>query len=56
LSGGEHHDLQTCSGAGLALVKLKAAIAAFATAEARTLIVWRPVDMGAGKAATFWQR
>jgi hypothetical protein len=39
LSGGEHHDLQTCSGAGLALVKLKAAIVAFATAEARAVIV-----------------
>ncbi len=56
LSGGEHHDLQRCSGAGLALVKPKAAIVAFATAEARALIVLRPVDMGAGKAATFWQR
>jgi hypothetical protein len=37
LSVGEHQDLQKCSGAGLALVKLKAAIAAFATAEARAL-------------------
>jgi len=39
LSGGEHQDRQKCSGAGLALVKLKAAIAAFATAEARAVIV-----------------
>jgi hypothetical protein len=39
LSGGEHQEFQKCSGAGLALVKLKAAIAAFATAEVRTLIV-----------------
>jgi hypothetical protein len=37
LSGGEHQDLQKCSGAGLALVKLKTAIVAFATAEARAL-------------------
>jgi hypothetical protein len=39
LSGGEHQEFQKCSGAGLALVKLRAAIVAFATAEARALIV-----------------
>jgi hypothetical protein len=39
LSGGEHREFQKCSGAGLALVKLKAAIVAFATAEARAVIV-----------------
>jgi hypothetical protein len=40
LSGGEHQDIEKCSAEGLALVKLKAAIVAFAAAEARALIVW----------------